>query len=81
MAEAGLFASPRISNAAGARGPTIAAIQSHLPDDLLRSHAIAPASGIDKIEMMTNSQNPMAISDTTQDDTTKCGHRSLLRKT
>ena len=47
LAEAGRFASPRISSTKGARGPTAQATQSHAFNDLLRSRAIAPASGID----------------------------------
>ena len=66
LAAAGLFASPRISSAKGARGPTATAIHNHALDDLLRSIAIAPASGIDPTETMTKSQKPMAISRATQ---------------
>jgi len=60
-AEDGIFASPRIRSANGARGPTATAIQNHAFDDLLRSRAIAPASGIDAIAMMTKSQVPMQV--------------------
>ncbi len=50
------YESPRISSAKGASGPIAVAAQSHVFDDLLRSRAMAPASGIDPIETMTKSQ-------------------------
>ena len=50
------YASPRNSSTKGASGPIAAAAQSHVFDDLLRSRAMAPASGIDPIEAMTKSQ-------------------------
>jgi hypothetical protein len=80
MTEAGRLASPRISNARGATGPTATAIQSHLLDGLLRSRAIAPASGTDPIEMMTNSQKPMAISGVTRHDSMTAISAPALRK-
>jgi hypothetical protein len=46
----------------------------------LRSRAIAPASGIDPIEMMTNSQKPMAISALTRHDSMKAMSAPALRK-
>ncbi|WP_194467356.1 hypothetical protein [Bradyrhizobium sp. CCBAU 53340] len=80
LAEAARFASPNISSARGARGPTATAIQNHVRGDLLRSRAIAPASGIDPIEMMTKSQKPMAISGTMRHDSIKAARGPALRK-
>ena len=80
LAAAGLFASPRISSARGARGPTTKAIQNHVLDDLLRSMAIALASGIDPIETMTKSQKPMAISNATRRRYHRRGARAFPRQ-
>ena len=44
-------------SASGASGPTATAIQSQVLDGRLRSRAIAPASGIEAIETMTNNHH------------------------
>ena len=61
LARAGCFAPPMISNANGANGPTITAVQNHRRDDLLRSRAIAEASGMDPIETITKIHHAMIL--------------------
>jgi hypothetical protein len=50
-------------SASGANGPTKTAVQSQALDDLRRSLAIAPASGIDAIDTIEISHHILASPD------------------